>query len=216
MNVPESKIMVMLDALLDTRMGTLLLLGEQFLTDAVKTGEYHNREEDKFPGIDLNTFKTAYSKRNKDTLKHSGVTQVISLIEEYVSKIHNQNLVTPFHFIPSVTLNIYPYELNEIEIDTFKRLLVRYTNKQAIVNVVNMPFEELTPLYVKQNLSMLIMYDYNDWLEYHALNKNFEKYTCPEVTMLGPRIYFNGPMKISDVLKLKRESNSISRYRSYS
>lgn len=206
MKVPESKIMVMMDALLDTRMGTLLSLGEQYMTAAIADNVYYAREEDKFPGIDINTFKTAYSKRDIDTLKNSGVTQVIALLEEYTSRIHNQNLVTPFHFIPSVILNTYPYKLSNAEIETFKKLLVRYTNEKAKVDVVYMSYEDLTPTYVKQNLTIMIMYDYYQWLEIHAENKNFETTICPEVTLLGPRIYFNGRMKLPDVMALQKEN----------
>lgn len=206
MEIQQSTLMVMMDTLLDTRMGTLLSLGSDVLNHVIDTGGYYTRVEDKFPDVDPQVFKTAYENRNKDILKKSGVTQIVMMIEEYVSKIQNQNLVSPFHQIPKVVLNTYPYQLTEKEIDNFKRLLVRYTNKQAIVDVIYLSYEDLTPKYVKKHLSMLIMYDYHQWLEIHAVNKNFETVTCPEVTVVGPMIYFNGPMKQSDVLLLKKEN----------
>lgn len=206
MEIQQSTLMVMMDTLLDTRMGTLLSLGSDVLNHVVETSDYYTRVEDKFPEVDPQTFKTIYNNRNKDILKKSGVTQIVMMIEEYVNKMQNQNLVSPFHQIPKVVLNTYPYQLTESEIDNFKRLLVRYTNKQALVDVVHLSYESLTPSYVKKNLSMLIMYDYHQWLEIHAANKNFETTTCPEVTVVGPMLYFNGPMKQTDILLLKKEN----------
>lgn len=208
MEIQQSTLMVMMDTLLDTRMGTLLSLGGDVLNHVVLKGNYYERVEDKFLDVDPVIFKEAYDNRNKETLKKSGVTQVIALIEEFVNKLQNQNLVTPFHYIPKVVLNIYPYELTENEIDVFKRLLVRYTDKKAIVDVVSMSYEELTPLYVKKHLSMMIMYDYHHWLEIHSENKNFEAVICPEVTLVGPMLFFNGPMKQTDILLLKKENLS--------
>lgn len=206
MEIQHSTLMVMMDTLLDTRLGTLLTLGGDVLSHAVLKGDYYTRVEDKFLDVDPVAFQEAYRNRNKETLKKSGVTQIIVLIEEFVSKLQNQNLVTPFHSIPKIVLNTYPYQLTENEIDVFKRLLVRYTNKNAAIDIVNMSYEALTPLYVKKHLSMLIMYDYHQWLEIHAQNKNFETIMCPEVTLVGPMIFFNGPMKQTDVILLKKEN----------
>jgi hypothetical protein len=208
MEIQQSTLMVTMDALLDTRMGTLLSLGEDVLNHVILHGDYYTRVEDKFLDVDQSMFKAAYENRDKEILKKSGVTQVILMIQEYVNKMQNQNLVTPFHRIPKIVINSYPYLLTDAEIETFKRLMIRYTQKNALVDVVHMSNETLTPTYVKKHLAMLITYDYHQWLEFHSLNKNLETVTCPEVTVVGPMIYFNGPMKHSDILALKKENLS--------
>ena len=206
MEIQQSTLMITMDALLDTRMGTLLTLGEDVLNRVVLDGDYYTRVEDKFLDVDPTVFNEAYAKRDKETLKKSGVTQLILMIQEYVNKMQNQNLISPFHRIPKIVINSYPYLLTESEIETFKRLMVKYTQKNALVDVVHMSYEDLTPSYVKKQLAMLITYDYHQWLELHALNKNLETVTCPEVTLVGPMLFFNGPMKQTDILALKKEN----------
>lgn len=39
----------------------------------------------------------------------------------------------------------------------------------------------------------MIMYNYLDWLEVHSKSEELKKVTCPDVTLIGPKIFFKSP-----------------------
>ena len=108
-------------------------------------------------------------------------------------------IATPFHYKPKILLNIYPYELSEEDIVILIESLISISNGLADIEVIDMPYEDITPKYVKSHLSIMILYDYSSWLEIHSTNKNFEKITCPEVALIGPRLYFKDNIEASEL-----------------
>lgn len=183
-----SAIFIELDAILDTRLAILANLDDVLLKKILE--KYHNRDEDVFPGMDDSLFKELYANRTKEILSNSIITPMIELIKEFSQKTLKLLVSTPFHYKPKIILNIYPYELIEDEIVILISTIVNETNELADVQVVNMTYEEITPKYVKNNVSIMVLYEYYKWLEIHSANENFKKTTCPDIALLGPRIYF--------------------------
>jgi len=196
-----SSILVELDALLDTRAATLFRLNPEHLGEALGKN-YYTRTVDKFPNVDQNEFNDLYQKRNKETLKQSLITDIGRLLDEFCKNILDNTIKTPFHYSPKVILNIYPYELEESEINVLIAGVVSITNRLTEVEVVNLSYEQLTPAYVKSKLSVLVLYDYWRWLEIHSVNGAFKKVACPEVALIGPRISFK-----EDLTNLKLETD---------
>ena len=187
-NIPYSTMLVELDCLLDTRISILSELDDVKFKEVLSM--YHSRDIDSFPYYGFNRFKEVYDKRSREVLKEALVTPILTLIEEFVNKTLLNLINTPFHQRPKVIINIFPYELKEEEINNIITLIVNRTKGNCTVEVINKSIKELTVGYIKDNIAIMVMYKYYEWLEYHCTIKAFDTITCPEVTMFGPSIYF--------------------------
>jgi hypothetical protein len=183
-----STILVELDCLFDTRLCTLVSMGEDTLNKSFND-KYHTRLIDRFNGIDNELYSNNYSNRNKDILKHAYITPIGDLLKEHSLRTHKLILTTPFHNKAKVIINIYPYVLDEEEINSLIQGVITITDGLSDVEVVNKSYEDLTPSYVKK-LDMIILYNYDIWLETNSINKALTKVTCPDVELLGPAIFF--------------------------
>lgn len=185
--IKKTRLLVDLDSIFDTRLGTLLQMGDDKAQAAIDHG-YHDRISDSWPGVDFQEFKERYKKRDKVTLKHSLVTPMLSLAKEFALQILNNINNTPFHSVPILLLNIYPYALSDEEVKVIAAGVKAGTMGLCEIQIVNMSPEEITPLYVKLNLALLAIYDYDEWLDLHAVNGNWKSCRAPDVTLLAPMI----------------------------
>jgi len=192
-----STMLVELDCLLDTRLSLLSELEDDKLRKVLEM--YHKRDIDQFPYYSFNRFKENYDKRNKTILNNALITPVMFLIIEFVKKTLLQIVNSPFHFRPKIIINIHPYDLTEEEINDIIKLIVIKTDKECDVEVINKSIDRITIGYVKENISIMVMYRYYEWLEYHSKNKAFEKLTCPDINLFGPAIYFQPKQPRSDI-----------------
>lgn len=185
----NSTILIELDALLDTRISTLASMGDGSL-EAAMNCDYFNRTIDMFPKVDNVLFAELYANRTKKVLAETMVTPMGALLLEFCEKTLTQVISTPFHYKPKVIINIFPYEFNEEEILELLNAITVITRKLCDVEIISMSYEQITPAFVKQHVSVMILYEYYKWLEIHSVSEAFKKTTCPEVTLFGPRIYF--------------------------
>ncbi|MCK9517316.1 MAG: hypothetical protein M0Q87_14935 [Ottowia sp.] len=181
-----------LDCLLDTRMGTLTSMGDSSIKAALDYG-YYDRGMDLWPGVNETEFKKLYASRDKIILMNSFMTLMGGILKDFVKKTIEQVINTPFHYKPKVVVNIHPYVLTEDEVTNIILAVKQVTLGLADIEVVDLSYEQITPIYVRENLSLVIMYEYYKWLEIHSANGNFKKVSCPEVGMFGPGIYFKKP-----------------------
>lgn len=188
-DIPFSTIMVELDALLDTRIACLSHLSNEQIKEIMDKG-YHTRLIDEFPYVSFNSFKKIYSQRSKSVLQDAIITPVVYLVKEFAIKKLKQISNSPFHEKPRIIINTHPYVLNDEEIISLAECLITVTEGYSDVQFVNLSKEELTVGYVKNNISILVMYESYEWLEYHGKIGAFPKITCPEVTLFAPAIYF--------------------------
>jgi hypothetical protein len=177
-----------LDVLMDTRIGAWALAGDEQL-QAVLNQDYLGRYTDRLPGCDYDRFRAIYDARDKSVLKHSVITAFGRILKDFVLKTVAQIQSTPFHYKPRICLNVYPYILTDDEINAFISGIITITEGLADVQVINHRPELITPGHVKNNYSIVAMYEYYKWIEYHSGSGLFSKTTCPEVTLLGPAMY---------------------------
>jgi len=69
--------------------------------------------------------------------------------------------------------------------------------------LINISDQKLTPSFLKENLAILFMYDYNNWLDAQA--ENFKKLPCPEITLIAPELYFNKLPSKEDINTMKEQ-----------
>ena len=193
-SIEQSKMLVELDCLLDTRLAILFGLSENFAKRAIDNS-YYDRLIDDFPNVPFEEFTQLYNNRDKNVLRNAMLTKIAFLMREFVMATTHQILTSPFHMKPVVIVNTYPYEFKDEEADALISVIVSMTSGMADVELVYKPPEQITPAYVKKELSLMVMYEYHKWLELHAENENFKRITCPEVTLIGPALFFKRPTK---------------------
>lgn len=191
-SIKHSALFIELDALLDTRLAVVYGFGETFAKRAIDGG-YYGRIIDEFPGLPFETFQERYQNRDRSVLRNTVVTKMASFIHDFVMNTLVQTATTPFHMQPKIIVNSYPYVLQADEETNIINAVIALTNGKADVELVQMPIETITPKYVKQHVTVMVMYEYYKWMEVHSENGNLKAVTCPEVTMIGPSIFFKKP-----------------------
>lgn len=181
-------IYIELDALLDTRLSTIIsVAGEDTALNVLSNG-YFTRASDNFVGVNKQEFDLAYTNRTKDALINATVTKVLGLVNEFVFAMNKQAVLGPMHAGPKIILNTYPYSLTEEETNVIIRGLVAATNKNVDITAIRVSPVNLTPTYCKDQFAIMIMYQYDKWFEAQATN--FDKARCPELTCIVPALYF--------------------------
>lgn len=182
-----SRFLIEIDTLFDTRLAVLASMGEDALTAAASQG-YYERQSDYFVGVDYERFKSLYAARDKSILKDAIITPIANMAKEFATAtLHNVNN-SPFHYKPEILLNIYPYDLTENEIALMIKGLSSVTMGLCDIIAVNLSPVQLSPLYLKLNLAMMAIYEYDKWLEANSVNGAWKKHTAPDVTVIAPRI----------------------------
>ena len=199
-DLPKSTVYTELDALLDTRMGTLLRMNEHKFTKLLATG-YHERIKDEFEGFDMAEYWRLYEARDVQTLKRSQFTGVINALYGFVEKTLQKTLRTPFHSEPKIQINTYPYQLSESEISLMARAIAYHTHQHADVEMVYRTPEQLNPVYVREHYSTMFMYDGPAWIELNAQAGYWNKYICPQVSICTPLLITNRDTNVSGMSK---------------
>jgi hypothetical protein len=183
----ECNIYLELDTLVDTRARLLFEIDEDGFNKALKTGKYHNRLSDSIGGVSANVFNMIYAKRNKKLLTNALHTPMMDLVGDlYVENLNDYSYSGESGLV-TIYLNIFPYRLNQEEIDNLRDGMVRSISEHATVEVVNMdPSTEVTPEWVSKTVGYLIMYDGFDWVNRAIMFNKFEGYKCPSVVLLTP------------------------------
>lgn len=185
--VKHSRVMIELDCLFDMRLAALAKMGDETLINVFRSG-YYSRLSDNFEGVDYDTFKEIYDKRDKSLLKDAVITKISGFLKEFVLGTFSNTNNGPFHMTPSILVNCYPYKLEDSEVSLIISGVKKLTGGLCDIECVSISPEQLTPLYVKVNLSVLILYEYDKWLEIHAVSGEWRKHTAPEVTVIAPRV----------------------------
>lgn len=185
-----SSIFVELDALLDTRLALLAYHDEKRLDKVLQSNTYHQRLADSYPGLTIQEFYKLYSQRHKGILKYAIITPIVDLIKSFVYRTLKQAIQSPFQYKPKIIINVYPYQLTEEETNIIIGSLIGLTDGSADIEAVFASYEQIDPSYVKQHVSIMVLYDYTRWLDIHSANAKFSKTTCPEVGLIGPKLYF--------------------------
>jgi hypothetical protein len=176
----------MMDALFDTRLAVLYQSNPEGLAKVLPT--YTKRTSDVFDGYP--DFATDYQNRTKSILTDAYVTLVLRFIEEFVYIKVDMAISGPELIEPEIVINSYPYVLTDSEAETIIGAVVAATHERCSVRMVHMPLEDITPRFLKENVDILVMYEYLDWIDIHAANGNWGKQTVMDVALIVPAISF--------------------------
>ena len=197
---------VSLDSLIDTRLGTISKIDKDLVSKILLDGKYHTRDEDVFEGIDKEVYNDLYKKRDVLTLANSLLTNMMPLLRHLIGKLNEQAIVSPYHEGGKVVVNLYPYKLTKEEQNEMGNAITAWIHDLAPVSFINYSPTELTPIYCKNTFSLMVMYDYQDWLEGNS--ELFLSTQMPEITMFVPAIYFVNKPSEEELERITRESMS--------
>lgn len=186
-------ILVDLDCLLDTRLGTLIKLDEELATTVIKS-DYHLRESDRWGElvdceVDQDGYDYLYRSRDLSTLKVSKITTMLPMLSKMIADISESALSDIESEFVQVRINHHPYKLSDNDIEALKQALMYHIGVPIDLTFVSIPMVGLMPSYIKDTYDGVIMYDVNGWLAKHQ-NALIES-AMPDVTFIGPAIYFN-------------------------
>ena len=195
-------IMVCLDAILDTRLGTIAKLFPEVVGAIENSPKYYLRKEDRWDGIDkrLNNSQLVlnYQTRNLDTIRKSQLTMVSRMILELFNELGTK-ISTSDPNIGSfyLVINFYPYVLSEdVKIGIAKHLTTQLGCVGVAVGAVDKPWKELGPDFLKENnIKYWYCYHYEEWLRENfepvgteKVEQDVDAKGCPEVKMFAPKI----------------------------
>lgn len=186
----ESIVYVELDALLDTRLPTLGLISPQSGIDCFEDSRYFNRVIDDFTeicGIGKDAFRLVYAKRDADVVRASFITEIPFILNELVLKLERETIDTPFISRVKVDVNIYPYVFDDEEKDLLALAVMARCGVETEVKCIRAPPEALTPLFVRDRYSGMILYNFRDWMRHHL--EAFKTAKMPRVSVLAPALY---------------------------
>jgi hypothetical protein len=202
-----SGLFIDLDCLFDTRLATIHSFGSEYTAKALRAN-YFYRDTDVFPDLTREQFNERYNNRDRKILKDALPTPMLNLIRDFVKDtlllVHN----TPFHQKPLIIINTYPYKLTKTEETNIIRGMVSHTKQTTDVKLVHMADSEIKPSYIKEDISIIIKYNYLDWLEAQSVNEAFLKSSCPESVLIGPILYFIDPPHDSKEQIKKKKGSS--------
>jgi len=170
-------IYVDLDAILDTRLGTLYFLDKGLYDYYKEDGRdfYVNRLIDEFEYIPNKVFKYYYNLRNSETLKHSPLTPLLDVLMISIEDMIVKRLTADKNIKKLVIdVNIYPYVLKDEVIEKLKNIITaKIGNEFTIVNIINVPYSKLTTKDCEQ-YGIMVMYDAYKWLDMRGLTKDVD------------------------------------------
>lgn len=197
-------ILVELDVLLDTRLGTLARLSPQAAEDVLINGKYHIRQSDRFLGVDHEQYKELYKNRDVVTLAHSQVTNALEWIRRLRGVLADHAIERPYNDGTKIVVNHYPYQLTSEEQEEMVKAIGAWLNYELPVELVSIRTEDLTPQHCKSSYAMMMIYDFEVWMEIHA--SAFEQVRLPEVPLFAPAIYFNKEPSAKELEKAVKEA----------
>lgn len=179
--------LVELDSLIDTRLAMVYLLDKESATSITKDGSYYKRVKDNYGSISKDIFDVFYKKRNKQLLLLGLPTPVFTILKQHYGDIITDEINDEFEDDIKIFVNIYPYDLLESE----KEKIIETVNNiipKSIVEIVSLSKKELTPVWVHENVSTVIMYEGVEWLEYHMSNDNLINNPLLKTLLISPAI----------------------------
>lgn len=167
----ETLFYIELDALVDSRIGTLMRLKPEWAFKATAEHAFHHRMSDDLTGFlegfDLDTFKKAYYERDRSTFFYSRATSMVSYLRSVIMdqaelKIAGDPRIGALRMI----VNYYPYDLDLEDINYLRRVLsTTFSLPLNLVEFESRPHRDMTFSWLRAiRAAVMVIYNFNEWL----------------------------------------------------
>lgn len=191
----ENVILIDLDTIIDTRLGTLAKLDPAAASDIFSSPMFRTRLSDEFSLIDSRinhqAYLKAYLERDVETLGLGMPTALLGefsmILESLLDEIIGPN---PEDKVVRVEINTYPYVLSAEECDDICACFREWTGTVFDIKTVHIPVSDMSmSLLVMRKIACIFTYDF-DRFQYFAFVKNVTKNDkgIPQVSLMVPRL----------------------------
>ena len=184
------KILVPIDCILETHLGTAALLNPKSPIEILNNGYFQRDSNDLWELTDKfskEEFLEKWEYRGIETLKNS----VMRIIIKYIKNMIHCHILDfsdrGGDLMVEVIINGNPYFINN-ELEEYMSIFIKgYMSTFIDVTFVNLDLTKLTPQYINSNkINVMFLNDFNDWLPLHHLE--LDKNKCPSLSMYVPAI----------------------------
>lgn len=200
----DQNILIDLDALLDTRLGTIAKVAGGDVAAQVMEAGYWQRENDDFERLSQGKitnadFIAAYEQRDVDNVRNSLLTAMPLLLGPITRTLQSRQVRQLDVGNITVTLNTWPYELYPEEEAAFAESLAPYVSLNTRIAVVSLPLHLATPEVLVGQYDAWITYDLDAWLTAHK--DTIKVKPIPEFTLIVPKIYYTRRLPTEEELR---------------
>lgn len=185
-------LLVDLDALLDTRLGCLIQHRPEAAAEMDVTA-YRARLTDELwtlcEGVTEEEYKQWWAERDIETLQHSFATSIMMRLKAMTYNLIAVQAKQQFMTDLKVTVNTYPYRLDEDVKEAYRQAVVDVVAKGFRVEVVYLTPETLTPTHLAGTYHYYAIYDLDKWLTVH--HEALAEHPMPSFSMNAPSLFFN-------------------------
>ena len=166
MKSKELRIIVNLDSLFDTRLGTIVRINPTWVGPLIKGG-YHSRIHNHLSlinkDIDNDIVTEVFNNRDVDTLKVSKATNIVNLLEIKIREHLMLMESTPHKKDIVIIINTYPYNLTT---ETVRNIIGTLSDIWNTKNIrrIHISDKDLTPEFLTKKYNRLITHDLDSWL----------------------------------------------------
>jgi len=187
----DSHLLIELDCLLDTRLGTLALLDEEAAAGLLGP-RYTTRASDNWSflthgKVSNEAFAERYRARDHAVLEASRPTDLIAHLQPMLRKLEQNGFNEPVTQDLTLQINYYPYVLSAREQHFIAEVMSsHYSAPYTTIEMVSIPPEALTPKRLRDEYSLVVVYDFNQWLGLHI--EALAKQPTPATYMVAPAL----------------------------
>lgn len=190
-NSSAFNLMFDMDAMVDTRMGTMLTLRDD-LPKILPLHVYRKRSMDDWTtltggAITQEAFDERYARRDIDVLKRSVVTGMVPVLMNYIDGLKERFFRGVDISSISVDINTWPYVIPGPLAETFQNCLRVLLPVYVKINMCHMEPKALTPTFLKNHYNGWITYDLSPWLEIHQ--EELLGVPVNELSVITPKLF---------------------------
>lgn len=191
----KTLMLIDLDAILDTRTGTLFEMDPEEAVRMLERG-WATREADepeRYSDLITNeTFKTAYEERSVMTLSHSRPTNILKRLAPELRKIIINSARTNSRMDDyCLVINLYPYAIDDETAKEIQLSVAETLGPDTPVRVVKyLPSSTSLSNLQLREFTDYITYDIRGWIEreFEGIKKPEDFISVPEIAIWGPML----------------------------
>ena len=186
----KQRILVDLDAILDTRLGTLMRMG---VGEKALALNYRQRKSDRWAemGLDVDQveYDRLYAERDIYTLAASRPTNISYLLNQITEYLSRLRLNAPMYDTCEVIVNLYPYQLDKDVQDEIVVAVSSWVSMDSTITTAYRAPKDITPNWLSGQAEGYVVYDFDGWLTHHG--EAFKSCRIPRNSVIAPSLYWN-------------------------
>lgn len=162
------RLLVDLDSILDFRLSTVAILNDAHASTLIGNPSYIDRtRDDEFylgGGITHAEYLMTYKNRGVDFKHHlAKPTGIFMLLGKIISErlVRSESPLSERKYY--IEVNIYPFKLSEDACRAITNAIAIYLDTYLYIETVSYSPAQLSPSFIRDTYSDVVMYDFNDW-----------------------------------------------------